>query len=293
LTEDADGYNEFAVDRSYVIVQAAIDDHWNTRVTLDADRLKETELPDGSGVTVDTKYRVFVKHAWLSYKAPKPGLELRAGMIDTPYAPFYDAFVGFRYVTESFPRQWKLLDTADLGVSVLGTQGDGLVDWNVQLVNGEGYAKPEIDAGKMVQARVTVDPLAGGDLHLPITGFVGYSGQPTADQPILTWIGAIGFKQEYITAWAEVDGQSADASGLGFSGTLAPKIPEIVGLFARFDQWDPDTSADGDSGSLLIVGPTHDFWAKGSVALTYEQTMTEAAPDAPGRALVAHVQAGF
>ncbi|MEQ1507590.1 MAG: hypothetical protein ABMB14_35495, partial [Myxococcota bacterium] len=296
LAEDADGYNEFAMDRVYVRADAQVSKNVSTRVTLDADRLKPVEVAEDTEVTVDTKYRVFVKHAYVEFKEfGVPGVKIRAGMVDTPYTPFYDNFWGNRYITESFAKSQKILETADLGFAVVGSHAKGLVDWNVSVLNGGGYAKLESDAGKSVQAKVTVDPLAPGkELKLPITAFVNYDTNATDEVSTLTWVGAAGFAHDYAVLWAEILGTSSDGvSGLGYSATVNPKIPKVAGLVLRYDHFDPDGDTDDDGNTVLIAGLTHDFWERVSVAATFEQTATEAEPDAPSQGIFLRGQAGF
>lgn len=287
LTDGADGANAFAMDRVYVRADAQITKRIGTRVTIDADRFSDN--------TVDTKYRVFVKHAYVEVKELAPGVKLRAGMIDTPYTPFYDGFWGNRYVSESFAKSQKLLDTADLGVGFWGEHAGGLVNWNVSALNGEGYGKIEVDAGKAVQARVTVDPLAkGGKLALPISGFASYNAHAADGTATFTWVGATGFKSPYAVAWAEVLGVSTDGtSGLGYSVTLNPRVPKVLGVIGRYDHFDPDGSADTDANTALIAGVSHDWAEKVSTAVTYERAWTEAAPDAATHGVFVRMQAGW
>ncbi len=294
LTDGADGANAFAVDRVYLRTDVKMSERFAARITLDADRMKPLELGDGTSATFDTKYRVFVKHAYLAVKDLGP-LELRAGMIDTPFTPYYDNFTGNRYIVKSFADNAGLLDTADLGVALLGDHGDGLVDWNLSLLNGEGYGKVEVDAGKSVQARVTVDPLATmEDRDLPITAFAAYSGHPTTGEPTFVWAGATGFQMPELLVWAEVLGTSeGGVNGLGYSATLNPRLPKIAGLVARYDHFDPDTATADDGTTLLIGGVEKDFLDKVAVAVTYEREWGDATPEAPEHGLVVHMQAGF
>lgn len=304
LTEGGEGFNEFAVDRSYVFVKAELGKVFGARVTLDADRIKPVDVPlppvgtateaEPVTVTVDTKLRVFVKHAYLEAKSDSAHLKLRAGIIDTPYGPYYDSFVGMRYVGDSFAANTKIISTADFGIGGMGTQGKGKLDWAVQVVNGEGYAKPEADAGKQLAARISVDPLAGGDkkVNLPITGYFSLNGQPSADQPTITFGGAVGFKHPNFVGWGEILAVQTDVTAVGWSTTLMPRIDKVGGLYVRFDSYDPDGSADDDATSTLRVGPAHDFYDKVSLAATYELVLTQGS-DTPGQALVAHAQVGF
>jgi hypothetical protein len=296
LPEAADGYNEFGLDRSYLVVKSKLSPHLATRLTLDADRMRAGTDSAGGAVSVDTKYRVFVKHAYLESSWTKYGLKARGGIIDTPYTPFYDSFVGIRYIAESFPRQYRLLDTADAGVGLYGTHADGLVDWNASLLNGEGYGNLETDKGKQLNARVSVDPLAsGGEMNLPITVYGSMNGKPAVGDPIVTIIGAVGFKHDYVTAWAEYDMASqGDLKYGGYSVTLHPTVPDVGGVIVRYDHWDPNSDADDDAITWLIAGLTHDFEPDAvSLALTYERASLEGVEDPFGENILVHLQAGF
>ena len=298
LPESADGYNEFGIDRAYLIAKSKLSPHMAARLTLDADRAKVPVDSTGTPVTgYDTKYRVFVKHAYLESSWSKYGLKARGGIIDTPYTPYYDSFVGIRYIRESFPKQYKELDTADAGVGVYGTHADGLIDWNASLLNGEGYSNLEVDKGKQINARVTVDPLAsGGDMNLPITVYGSMNGQPsTVGDPIVILIGALGFKQKYIAAWAEYDMASqGDLKYGGYSATLHPMAPDIGGVIFRYDHYDPNNDADNDALNAIVVGLTHDFKPNQvSIAATYERSSQEGVDDPLAEVAFVHMQAGF
>ncbi|MFN7143980.1 MAG: hypothetical protein ACK4YP_09405 [Myxococcota bacterium] len=294
LTDGADGYNEFSLDRVYLRTDVQINKTFGARVTLDADRMKPFELGTGEEVTYDTKYRVFVKHAYLEAKDLGP-LKVRAGMVATPYTGFYDDLWGNRYITEAFSKNAGVLETADLGVQLVGKHAGGLVDWNVSVLNGEGYGKLEVDAGKAVQARLTVDPLAKlEDRDLPLTGFASYSGHPSTGVPTFVWGGAAGFQMPRLFVWAEVLGEIEGATqGFGYSATLSPRLPRYAGIIARYDHWDPDTATAGDGENLLIAGLEKDFLEKVSVAVTYEREWVDSTPDVPAHGVVVHAQAGF
>jgi len=297
LPESAEGYNEFGLDRAYLIAKSKLSPHLATRLTLDADRAKTPVDSTGAPVTgVDTKYRVFVKHAYLESSWTKYGLKARGGIIDTPYTPYYDSFVGIRYIRESFPKQYKLLDTADAGVGIYGTHADGLVDWNASLLKGEGYSNLEVDKGKQINARVTVDPLASGkEMNLPITVYGSMNGEPSVGDPIVILIGAVGFKQKYVAAWAEYDMASqGDLKYGGYSATLHPMAPDIGGVIFRYDMFDPNNDADDDALTTMVVGLTHDFKPNQvSIAGTFEQVSLQNADDPISQTIFVHMQAGF
>ena len=304
LSQGAQGANAFALDRAYLRADARINRSFAARLTLDADRLKAT---DARGAPLDSKYRVFVKHAYLEVRELLPGIKLRAGMIDTPYTPVYDGLWGNRYIAESFAKSQGLLETADLGIGAWGSHAGGRIQWNASLLNGEGYGKIEVDAGKAVQARLTVDPLAtGGGASLPITGFVSYNAHATTHSATLTWAGATGFQAPDLVAWAEVLGVwEAGRTGLGGSVTLVPRLPRVGGILGRYDLFDPDTNPDtnpdtasdaaagGGRRSQLIAGLCRDWAPKVSTALSYERAWTEGAAATASQGVFLRMQAGW
>jgi hypothetical protein len=293
LTEGAENYNEFALDRAYLTAKAKITPNFGARLTLDADHIKPVDTGAGE-VTIDTKYRFFVKHAYLEVKDFAPGMEIRAGVIDTPYTGYYDKFLEHRFVAKSMSDGNGNMATADLGVSIGGTHAKGLIDWNAGIYNGEGYSKLEIDAGKSLIARVSVDPMAAQKkASLPITGYVDYHMVQDGD-PILVYAGAAGFKMPYVWFWGEYTGRSqGDLTGGGYSIALMPGMPKYFRVIARYDSYDPNTEAENDASSTLIGGVSHNFYDKISLAATYERTTAEAAPEEPEHGVFLRMQAGF
>jgi hypothetical protein len=293
LTDGADSYNEFAIDRAYVTAKAKMGDQFAARVTLDVDRMKPVTTDTGS-FTVDTKYRLFLKHAYLEYKGLAPGVKLRGGMIDTPYQGYADKFWEHRYVAKGQGDENGNIATSDLGVSVGGEHLDGLLDWTAGVYNGEGYSKVELDAGKSLEARFTVDPLASKKkVQLPLTAFVDYHMVQDGD-PILTYVGAAGFKMPYVWFWGEYTGRSqGDVSGGGYSVAVLPGMPRYFRVIARYESYDPNADVEDDGRTTLIGGVSHDFYENISLALTYERATLEALPDDPGHGVFLHMQAGF
>ena len=292
LTAGSNAASAFDLDRAYLTVRADLTEHLATRLTLDADREKPFINTDGTSVTYDTKTRVFVKHAYLEWKDAAPGVKLRFGMADTAWIPVYDQFWAYRFMAKSASDEAGWLSTSDLGVQVMGEHAKGLVGWQASFINGEGYSKPEIDASKTGQARVTVDPLApGGSMNLPISAFISQSFLGDADT-VTMFGGAAGFKQTYLTVWAEYLGRSsAGVSGSIISATVMPKIPKAVTFVGRFDLIDPDSGNPGDSSTKLVVGAGHEFYERVVAAVDYESVTPELGD--PTQGLYLRMQAGW
>ncbi|MSQ02303.1 MAG: hypothetical protein EXR71_10510 [Myxococcales bacterium] len=293
MTGGADNYNEFGVDRAYATLKAKMAPKIGARITLDADHFKAVTTPAGD-LTLDTKYRLFLKHAYVEFKDVAPGVKVRAGMIDTPYQPNQDSFWGQRYLAKGLGDEEKLLSTADLGVSIGGEHGKGLFSWTAAVLNGEGYSKLEVDSGKALQARVTVDPIAAqGKMELPITAYVDYNVHADADTRI-TYAAALGFKQRFIWFSGEYLGVSeGDHGEMGYSVAALPGMPKYGRVVLRYDHFDPDTEVEADGHDRVYAGLSHDFADKVSLAFLYQRTMPEADGAAVEHGVGMHAQAGF
>jgi hypothetical protein len=299
LTEGQDDFNSFDLDRTYLRLDAKLTDQLSTRLTLDSNRedSQTVALADGTEVDVpgDSRLRVFVKHAWLSWKA-SDAFELKGGMVDTPFLPFTEAYQGLRWTARTFLDDNKLESTTDLGVMATGKVAEGRFSYGVGVYNGEFFSKPEVGSGKSVQVRLTVDPLAGGErkISLPISGFVDENLHEDPVGPALTWAGDVGFAHPNLLVQAQVAGRSQDGvSGLGQSFQLVPRVPDVGYLYTRLDHWDPDGAAADDGDVKVIGGVGHDFFTKVSLGVQYEQTMYEAADATPVRGVFLRTQAGF
>ncbi len=282
LTEGADLSNEFDIDRVYLTAKAKLGGRTSVRFTTDVGREKpqHIELPETATdpaveleVPEEEKIRLFMKYAYLEWKpAAVPDLKLRFGSAGTPYPGYADKFWGHRFVSKSFADNNKLLPTADIGVHVLGKHADGLLDWHVALVNGEGYSKAEIDASKTADLRVSVDPLAQNDgLKLPISAIVEYEFDLNGGDTEFVYGGAVGFKQDYITVWGEgmLHGEG-DVSGTGISAMLMPTVPDVMSVYGRIDLFDPDSDTDDDDTTRLIAGVSRGFTDHVFGALQFE-----------------------
>ncbi len=273
----------FKLDRAYLIARARLGQGFASRLTLDA-------IDTGAG------HVVFVKHAFMEYSPKKEQVRGRFGLIDTPYTGYYDEFWEHRFVAKSFADSVGALYTADLGASAQGTHKAGLINWHAALVNGEGFRAPELDSGKTLQGRLSIDPMAPkkGKARLPLTAFVSQAN--TYDQEsVLTYIGAAGYRIPKVTLWGEYLGRKDnenDVTASGYSVSILPGMPKYGHLIVRYDHFDPDIDADDDATTKVIVGASHDFVDRVSLAATFEQTTLEAV-DTPTRGLFLRGQAGF
>lgn len=294
LSEGKNLTNSFDGSRAYLGVREDFNDHVAARILLDAGRGAD-----------NTKQWVFLKNAFIEWKDPFPGGEVQGGMINTPYNGYFDRFWGHRYAAKSFTDQYGLLSSADLGIGAQGTHAKGMVDWHAVVINGEGFAAPEVDATKTAQARVSIDPLAaGGKQNLVVTAFGSYGTAPPDTDPTkegnqegdstLIYTGALGYRMDYFLAWLDYTGRSTgDLAASGYSAMIMPRVPKVGALYARYEHFDPDQEAGKDATDRILVGVSHDFYKRVSLALQYEHTMLEAVPDTPVLGISMRAQAGF
>lgn len=291
LSEGADSFNEFAINRAYLTALGQLSEEFMARVTTDVGYVKGSD---------DTKLRVYLKYAYLEWKDALPGVKLRIGAAGTGLVGLHDKFMGRRWIEKSYTDRVKLLSSSDYGIHALGKHMDGMLSYQVSIMNGEGYGKVETDKAKAIQTRVTVDPLAGGSsgMKLPISGFVSYD--VGAEDTNMVAAGVLGFGFDYGKAWAEyVMAKEGDLSASGFMVTLVPEFGDVASGYLRFDSLDPNSDVEDDEVTKLYAGVTRDFHKKLSAGLIYERETAKTLNDAGelvdqvGQGIFARLYVGF
>ncbi|MDP6931559.1 MAG: hypothetical protein QGG40_01525 [Myxococcota bacterium] len=282
LSEGADRFNEFDIDRVYLTARRNLGQGLGVRVTTDVGRVEGE----------DTKLRPYLKYAYLETAQVVPGVTLRFGMVGNSLVGSYDQFWGHRYVRKSFADAHKIVSSADIGAYALGQHADGALSWQAALVNGHGYGYPETDVSKTAQLQVGCDLMSGRDTALPLEVYA--STEVGTDSPETTVAASVGIDHQSVTARTDFTTQVAGAvSGMGYSAVLIPHLGEIANVILRYDHWDADTGVEDDANDTMVGGLAHDFDRKVSLALTYERTIIEVAPDAPSHGVFLRSQAAF
>ena len=270
LDEGADNYNAFNVTRAYVTVKSDINESFATRVTTDIGLVKNSD---------DTKLRSFLKYAYLEWKDPMDGLKIRFGAAGTGLVGLHDKFMGRRWVEKSFTDRTKILSSSDFGIHAMGKHADGMFTYQASIMNGEGYGKVVTGKDKTAQLRLTIDPLSGGEMELPISAFVSYG--LGAEETDMVAAATVGFGSSFGKAWGEfVMPTAGDVKGMGYMATLLPKVGDFGSLMLRYDVYDPNTDADNDDSAKLYAGFTRDFTKKISAGLLYERQTSKSTDDA-------------
>ncbi|MDQ6953405.1 MAG: hypothetical protein Q9M15_07755 [Mariprofundaceae bacterium] len=170
------------LQRTYLTVKHKLDDTWKVRLTLDtAYQAKGTPKQAGKSVA-------YVKYANLTGSF-MPEFNVKIGIIETAWIGHEDHLSGHRYLSKSFVDQAKWDDSADSGIGVFGKVADGMLNYDVNLVNGAGYKKTSPSNSQDISARVGLAPIEGLTIDLGYRD--GYRGSKT----LIKGVAATGTKQ--------------------------------------------------------------------------------------------------
>jgi hypothetical protein len=165
-TKQGDTGTNFDLKRFYIAVDHKFDDVWSANVTTD--------------VTYDSTTKasqLFLKKAWLQAKVFGDMFVVRAGESDLPWVPFVEGLYGYRYVENTLIDRTKFGTSTDWGGHFFGKFADGLVNYQVSVINGAGYKADPIGGGVNRSKDLDVE----GRVNLNWDGFVlgvgGYDGK--------------------------------------------------------------------------------------------------------------------
>jgi hypothetical protein len=244
-TKQADQGTNFDLKRFYVSIDHKFDDIWSANITTDVTYDGTTKAS-----------QIFIKKAFLQAKVFGDAFVVRVGSADLPWVPFVEGLYGYRYVENTLIDRTKFGTSADWGAHFYGKLADGLVNYQLSVVNGAGYKADPIGSGANRSKDLDVE----GRVNLNWEGFVlgvgGYSGKlgkdveggptvyHTADRfdAIAAYSkGDIKAGFEYFTAndWNNVLTTTSDsAEGFGFFASYK-FLPDFA-VFGRYDYVTPN-----------------------------------------------------
>ena len=264
--DDASGLG-FDVKRFYLSATHGFDDMWSANLTTDFTHDSST-----------SKSYVYVKKAYLQAKFSDAAV-LRAGSADMPWIPYVEGFYGYRYVENTLIDRLKFGNSADWGAHLGGKLMDGMVNYAVSAVNGNGYGNPGRSKGLDFEGRVGVMPVEGLALA---AGF--YNGKRGQDVQTATNVNTASrwdvmaayshtmFKvgAEYFSAedWATTAAKDK-ADGYSVWGSVSPA--EKVAVFARYDQAKPNKTTNSSlEDTYYNVGVSYEARKNVDLALVYK-----------------------
>ncbi|HSD32549.1 MAG TPA: hypothetical protein VLB49_11610 [Gemmatimonadales bacterium] len=258
LKDTANHVNNFDVTRAYVNAIGRFAGGVGARVTLDVNR------PAG-----DNSLRYRLKYAFATYTPTASPLTFKLGMIHTPWVDFEETLWEYRMQGTTALDRNGYLTSSDLGVGVDGKWGPDKVNMQVAFVNGESYSGGPGDQRKDVEGRVSVRLLGTDDSSrvggLRISGYGGY-GKPTTGGQRNRFLGMLSYKTKQITLAGELATTKDSVTGTptpSVTGRVITafgvyKVPNSkIGLIARVDIVDPNTSAASDKQTRIIGGVSY------------------------------------
>lgn len=222
--------------RFYLSVDHKFDDMFSANLTTDF-----RYNSNGTGKDV----LVYVKKAYMQAKVA-PEFFVRVGSADLPWVPFAESVYGYRFVENVLVDRTKYGTSADWGVHVGGTFGDGLVSYAASAINGAGYKTLSRSSNTIdLEGRVSVNPMKNITLGAgAYTGKLGKSAENGPDTRRATRVNALAAYTddrlragvEYFRAknWNNVTGPLEDKSE-GWSAFASFAFTPKIALFGRYD----------------------------------------------------------
>lgn len=132
----------FNVKRIYLSVDHKFNDVWSANITTDISNVigqsANANYYNGTTATNDIGKGLFIKKAFVQAKI-SPMLVIRAGAADTAWIAYMESQYEHRYVDLTLTDNYKLANSADWGITALGDFANGLISYQVAVVNGAGY----------------------------------------------------------------------------------------------------------------------------------------------------------
>jgi hypothetical protein len=229
----------------------------------------------------DGKYRLFIKHVYADWKASDM-LTIRSGMMGTPLFGTIEEVWAYRGVEMTMQDYFKLRSSADLGVMARLKLSD-MIALNVMFSNGNGYSgNDDTSFGKAYEVQGVFTPVEGllVTAHYGLNGFDGDGDPLTEDdmEDTTTMDLSVGYEGDGFAIGGSYSTQSnyrftLDQDGAGFWGFGRFSIPNApLTVLGTYMNWDPDTDADDDTRTLLLIGLDYAAGSGLSIIPNFHQT---------------------
>lgn len=246
----------FSIERGYVILSAKYNDYLSGAFTLDFFSSKKY----AEGATVRLKKGYVQLSNLIDYH------KMQFGLISNVFGEEGVAKAGCPTISPRLFDLEGLHASADYGFATIGNLQ--YFDWAVTAINGEGYKKTgsDLNTKMMFGVAANVKPI-------PMVNFGGSfvmdnPGDPNADDEYdkeNLYHAALNFNHPYFGLGAVYYGRSYTAAGaddavnsMGFAVYpvlhLKPMTGNAIDIYARYDQFDPNTDTDDDGWNRIFGG---------------------------------------
>ena len=239
IKDDASGLG-FDLTRFYLSVGHSFDDMWSANLTTDVNAYN-------SSTKATTLY---VKKAYLQAKLSDAAV-LRVGSADMPWIPYVEDAYGFRYVEKTLIDRLGFGTSADWGLHAGGKLMDGMLNYAVSAVNGNGYKNPSRSKGLDFEGRVGVMPVKG--LNLAVGFYNGKKGQDVQTATGLNTASRMdvlaAYSYDMFNVGAEYFSSENNSPATkdkadGYSVFASVKPAEKVAVFVRYDDAKPNKTTN-------------------------------------------------
>jgi hypothetical protein len=260
------GFNKFDLSRVYLTVKSKLSQQVSVRITADVDAM------DG------TMRELYLKYAYLDWDVSRviPYSTIRFGLQQTGWIDYMNKVWGRRYVAKTLLDEYKVLSSADYGISDVVKLPNGYGHGSIQILQGPGYKGQEENRYKDFSAFVFLRPLVRvPDLAASIVGayaYKGYSDQPDINSDnkkdrvagllSLACGGIFRASGEYFMSWDRVhpgDTKDLKMDGVSVFGDLRFPMAhsaflQQVALVGRYDLFDPNKDVKNNQKTYIIAG---------------------------------------
>jgi len=280
---DTNDHNNFDVSQARLWIDASFNDQWSGRLVLytarspklsyettpititeDDPTTEEDETETVDAVTSINQsntgpYEARLFYAYATYQ-PFQWLGLDFGLVQSAYLPMVYKFWKYRYVMKPYMFEYRLTRApgGDYGVAMHGNIPGGYGAYRVRVANGEGCNSVEENAGKSIEASVSLFPFQSVDAlkGLGLYGMYRYDkAEPDYMDILLSYSLDIneqmGFSANFEYGQRKVDTDDEDLDpnpviSLGYSAWADIWFKKNAGLLFRYDFLDPNTENDKD-----------------------------------------------
>ena len=231
----------FNFNRQYFNYAIQMSNKVKLKVVFDAGRTNKLDQED-------TRLSIFLKKAQFDYNTKWGKTTL--GLIGTNTYGVQEKNWGYRFIEKSAIDKNGFSSTTDLGIGFSREIRDEL-NFSIQLINGEGYKKPQSDKYQKLSINTTYGERDLSKNEGANLGFV-FSSENTIDKPIsmLSLYGGLSINGLRICTESDflID-QNSTKNLISF--TVAYSINSNIDIFTRYDSIE---DADNPTGKYSILG---------------------------------------
>ncbi len=254
-----DPFNEFRLDRAEVGTGLLWKpfDRLETGATVGVEAVRSAGPQSLTGIDGDSLVvRLLDAYGHAALHVGPIDLGLRGGLVPERWIEQLEKGYDTRGFDALGSDRLRFFDRSDLGVTLTASGWKGLVDVDLEIVNGEGRAQRELNKGKNITAMVTVRPWqrdhAKGPMVVALHGAFRDGSIGVASAADRRGAAAVTFASPWVYGGLEYvhalgfGGRSDRTSndiGVWVSGRVLPRWLGLLGKYDRFQQelGEPDT----------------------------------------------------